>query len=134
MAFERVDGYRTIEFGTPGVSRETILNFLFNGNKRATAGLLEHDYRAEGEAIEHIGEILVVLGNENEPLGKLQATRVEIVRFDEVSDEFALAEAEGDLSGDDFRNSHRAFWDGCGYEVKPETMVVCMYFDLIEKY
>ena len=134
MAFERVDGYRTIEFGTPGVSRDTILNFLFDGNKRATAGLLEYDYIAEGEPIEHIGEILVVLGNENEPLGKIQATRVEIVRFDEVSDEFALAEAEGDLSGDDFRNSHRAFWEGCGYEIKPETMVVCMYFDLIEKY
>ena len=134
MAFERVDGYRTIEFGTPGVSRGTILNFLFDGNKRATAGLLEYDYIAEGEPIEHIGEILVVLGNENEPLGKIQATRVEIVRFDGVSDEFALAEAEGDLSGDDFRNSHRAFWEGCGYEIKPETMVVCMYFDLIEKY
>ena len=134
MAFERVDGYRTIEFGTPGVSRDTILNFLFNGNKRATAGLLEHDYMAEGEPIEHIGEILVVLGNENEPLGKIQTKRVDIVRFDEVSDEFALAEAEGDLSGDDFRNSHRAFWEGCGYEVKPESMVVCMYFDLIEKY
>ena len=134
MAFERVDGYRTIEFGTPGVSRDTILNFLFNGNKRATAGLLEHDYIAEGEPIEHIGEILVVLGNKNEPLGKIQTKRVDIVRFDEVSDEFALAEAEGDLSGDDFRKSHREFWEGCGYEVKPETMVVCMYFDLIEKY
>lgn len=134
MPFERVDGYRTIEFGTPGVSRDTILNFLFNGNKRATAGLLEHDYMAEGEPVEHIGEVLVVLGNNNEPLGKIQTTRVEIVRFDEVSDEFALAEAEGDLSGDDFRNSHRAFWEGCGYEIKPETMVVCMYLDLIEKY
>ncbi len=134
MPFERVDGYRTIEFGTPGVSRDTILNFLFNGNKRATAGLLEYDYIAEGEQIEHIGEVLVVLGNNNEPLGKIQTTRVDIVRFDEVSDEFALAEAEGDLSGDDFRISHRAFWEGCGYEIKPETMVVCMYFDLIEKY
>ncbi len=134
MAFERVDGYRTIEFGTPGKSRDTILDFLFNGNKRATAGLLEHDYLAEGEEIEHIGEVLVVLGNDLEPLGKIKITRVEIVRFDEVSDEFALAEAEGDLSGDDFRNSHRAFWEGCGYEINDDTQVVCAYFDLIEKY
>jgi uncharacterized protein YhfF len=134
MAFELIDGHRTIEFGNPGTSRDTILDFLFNGNKRATAGLLEQDYVAEGEPVEHVGEILVVVGNENEPLGKIQITRVEIVRFDEVSDEFALAEAEGDLSGDDFRNSHRAFWEGCGYPVNPESQVVCAYFDLIEHY
>jgi uncharacterized protein YhfF len=132
MAFERIDGYRTIEFGNPGTSRDTILDFLFHGNKRATAGLLEHDY-VEGEPVEHVGEILVVVGNENEPLGKIQITTVEIVRFDEVSDEFALAEAEGDLSGDDFRKSHREFWEGCGYEVKPDSQVVCAYFDLIEQ-
>jgi uncharacterized protein YhfF len=134
MTFERIDGYRTIEFGNPGTSRDTILNFLFNVNKRATAGLLEHDYADEGEPVEHVGEILVVVGNENEQLGKIQITRVEIVRFDEVSDEFALAEAEGDLSGDDFRNSHRAFWEGCGYPVNPDSQVVCAYFDLIEHY
>ena len=134
MAFERIDGLRTIEFGTPGKSRDTILDFLFNGNKRATAGLLEQNYIAEGEEIESVGEFLVVVGNELEPLGKIKITRVEIVRFDEVSDEFALAEAEGDLSGDDFRNSHRAFWEGCGYEINDDSQVVCAYFDLIEKY
>jgi uncharacterized protein YhfF len=134
MAFERIDGLRTIEFGNPGKSRDTILDFLFNGNKRATAGLLEQDYLAEGEEIEAVGEFLVVVGNELEPLGKIKITRVEIVRFDEVSDEFALAEAEGDLSGDDFRNSHRAFWEGCGYEINDDSQVVCAYFDLIEKY
>jgi uncharacterized protein YhfF len=134
MAFERIDGFRTIEFGNPGTSRDTILDILFNGNKRATAGLLEHDYVAEGELVEHIGEILVVVGNENEPLGKIQITRVEIVKFGEVPDEFALAEAEGDLSGDDFRNSHRAFWESCGYEINDDTQVVCAYFELVEKY
>jgi uncharacterized protein YhfF len=77
---------------------------------------------------------LVVVGNENEPLGKIQITRVETVRFDEVSDEFALAEAEGDLSGDDFRVSHRAFWEACGYEVNPDSMVVCAWFELVEQY
>ena len=134
MAFERIDGFRTIEFGTPGKSRDTILDFLFNGNKRATAGLLEHDYVAEGEPVEHVGEILVVVGNEKEPLGKIQVTRVEIIKFGEVPDEFALAEAEGDLSGDDFRDSHGKFWAGCGYEINDDTQVVCVYFELIEKY
>ena len=133
MTVERIDGHRLIEFGDGAEMRDRLLDFVFNGNKRATAGMLEYDYD-EDEPVEAVGEIFILVGNENEPVGKIQITRVDVVRFDQVSDEFALAEAEGDLSGDDFRNSHRAFWEGCGYEVKPESMVVCAYFELLEKY
>jgi uncharacterized protein YhfF len=131
MSFPRVGGLRTVEFGNPGESRNKILDYLFNGNKRATAGLVEYDYVAENEPIEHVGEILVVVGNNGEDLGRIKVTRVEVVRFDEVPDEFALAEAEGDLSGDDFRKSHGDFWSSCGYDVKPESEVVLVYFDLV---
>jgi len=133
MSAERIDGYRIMEIGNPGESRDSLLDFVFNGNKRATAGLLD-DYLDEGEEIEHVGEIHIIVGNHNEPLGKIAVTRVEIARFDEVSDEFALAEAEGDLTGDDFRRSHRKFWEGCGVQVNDDTQIVCVYFDLIEKY
>ncbi len=133
MTVERIDGHRLIEFGDGAEMRDRLLDFVFNGNKRATAGMLEYDYD-EDEPVESVGEIFILVGNENQPVGKIQITRVDVVRFDDVSDEFALAEAEGDLSGDDFRNSHRAFWEGCGYEVKPESMVVCAYFELLEKY
>jgi uncharacterized protein YhfF len=40
MPFPLIDGYRTVEFGNPGESRNKILDFLFNGEKRATAGRL----------------------------------------------------------------------------------------------
>ena len=133
MTVERIDGHRILEFGDGAEMRDRLLDFVFNGNKRATAGMLEYDYD-EDEPVESVGEIFILVGNENQPVGKIQITRVDVVRFDQVSDEFALAEAEGDLSGDDFRNSHRAFWEGCGYEVKPESMVVCAYFELLEKY
>ena len=131
MAWKRVDGLRTIEFGAVGESRTKILDYLFNGNKRATAGLLEHDYQAEGEAIEEIGEVLVVLDNDLEEVGRIRVTRVDLTTFGEVPDEFALAEAEGDLSGDDFRESHSGFWTRMGYEVNDSTPVVLVYFDLL---
>ena len=53
--FPRIDGLRSIEFGTPGTSRETLVNLVLHGNKRATAGLLK-DYEAENEPVEHVGE------------------------------------------------------------------------------
>ena len=61
-----------------------------------------------------------------------ESSRLEELRleFKDVPTEFALAEAEGDLSGDDFRQSHSKFWNSVGVDVKPETKIVTVYFDL----
>jgi uncharacterized protein YhfF len=132
MTFPIVNGLRTIEFGNPGESRDTILSFLLDGNKRATAGTLEWDYIAENEPIETVGEKLAVLDNHNHHIATIQVNRVEVKRFADVPDEFALAEAEGDLSGDDFRESHFAFWTKNGSPITDDTEIVLVYFDLIE--
>ena len=110
MTFPIVNGLRTIEFGNPGDSREKLISLILDGNKRATAGTLEWDYKAENEPIEVVGEKLAVIDNHNRHVATIQTTRVEVKSFADVPDEFALAEAEGDLCGDDFRNSHFAFW------------------------
>lgn len=132
MAFPIIDGMRTVEFGNPGESRNKILHFLLDGHKRATAGTLQHDYIDENEPIEHVGERLAVVDNDMQHIATIEITRVEVVRFIDVPDEFALAEAEGDLSGDDFRESHHRFWTSCGYEITDDTEIVCAYFDLVE--
>jgi uncharacterized protein YhfF len=122
---------RTVEFGNPGESRTNLINFILHGNKRATAGLLS-EYEAEGEPIEHVGERLAVLDNDNQHIATLEITRVEVLRFIDVPDEFALAEAEGDLSAADFRKSHLDFWTAAGETIADETKVVTLYFDLVE--
>jgi uncharacterized protein YhfF len=132
MTFPVVNGLRTIEFGNPGESRDKLISFILDGNKRATAGTLEWDYMAENEPIETVGEKLAVLDNHNHQIATIQVNRVEVKRFADVPDEFALAEAEGDLSGDDFRDSHFAFWSQHGLPITDETEIVLVYFDLIE--
>ena len=130
MAFLRVNGLRSVEFGTPGPMRTRLNDLIINGNKRATAGLLKEDYIDEGEEIEFVGERLAILDNYQKQIGIIKVTKVEVLEFKDVPTEFALAEAEGDLSGDDFRQSHSKFWNSVGVEVKPETKVVTVYFDL----
>jgi len=132
MTFPLVNGLRSIEFGNPGESRDQLISLILDGNKRATAGTLEWDYMAENEPIETVGEKLAVLDNEGRQIATIQATRVEVTRFADVPTEFALAEAEGDLSGDDFRSSHFAYWSKLGLEIKDETEIVLLYFDLVE--
>jgi uncharacterized protein YhfF len=132
MTFPNINGLRAIEFGNPGESRDKILSFLLDGNKRATAGTLEWDYTAENEPIETVGEKLAVLDNHDQHIATIQVNRVEVKRFADVPDEFALAEAEGDLSGNDFRESHYAFWTKLGLPITDETDIVLVYFDLVE--
>ena len=132
MSFPIVNGLRSIEFGNPGESRDKLISLILDGNKRATAGTLQWDYVAENEPIESVGEKLAVIDNQNRHVATIQATRVEVKRFADVPTEFALAEAEGDLSGDDFRASHYSFWTKLGLEITNDTEIVLVYFDLVE--
>ena len=129
--FERIDGMRTIEFGTPGPSREKLVNLILHGNKRATAGLLIGVYESEGEPIEHVGELLAIVDNDGKHVGTMKVTRVEVLRFADVPDELALAEAEGDMNAADFRASHLAYWTRVGETVTDDTLIVTVYFDLM---
>lgn len=128
--FPVVDDLRSIEFGTPGKSRETLVNFIINGNKRATAGLAA-DYEKEGEEVEFVGECLSMVNTDGKHVATLQVSRVEITRFADVSDEFALAEAEGDLNAADFRASHLEYWTKAGEAITDDTMINQIYFTLL---
>lgn len=129
--FKVVQGMRTIEFGAPGKSRSNLIDMIIHGNKRATAGLLS-DYIAEGEPVEHVGEKLGVLDNNDELVAVIQIVEVDQLRFADVPDRFAIAEAEGDLNAEDFRASHRLYWEAAGQEISDDTTVVTLYFDLVE--
>ena len=78
MAFLRVNGLRSVEFGTPGPMRIRLNNLIINGNKRATAGLLKEDYMDEGEEIEFVGERLAILDNDEKQIGIIKVRRVEV--------------------------------------------------------
>lgn len=130
MAFKVIDGFRTIEFGTPGAFREELTNLVIHGNKRATAALLS-DYVLENEEIEHVGEVLVLLGNNDVNLGKIKITEVSICKFKDVPDRFPIAEAEGDQNADEFRAGHKRYWENLGHKIEDDTELVLLYFDLV---
>ncbi len=85
MTFPVIEGMRTIEFGNSGEQRQRLIDFLVNGNKRATAGLIT-DYELESEPIEHVGERLDIINTDGSLAAVVEITRVEVVRFAEVPD------------------------------------------------
>lgn len=130
MAFPVIGGLRAIEFGAPGEMRRRLVGLVINGNKRATAGLLS-EYEEEDEQLEHVGERLAIVDDEGRHVGTVRVTRVVVSRFADVPDEFAVAEAEGDLDAADFRASHTSYWSSVGTPVAADTLVVQLYFDLL---
>jgi uncharacterized protein YhfF len=126
----RVNGLRTLELGSPGEMRNRLNGLVLAGHKRATAGLHDDDYEAESEELEQVGERLVLLDNDGQPLGTVVVTAVAVVPFEEVTWEFAASEGEGDTSLQEWRDGHRAFWAREGIEVTDETPVVCISFRL----
>lgn len=127
----RVDGLRTFEMGTPGEMRQRLNDLILAGHKRATAGLLAHDYEAESEELEHVGERLALLDNGQHKIAELEVTRVEVVPFKDVTWEFADAEGEGFRSVEDWRAGHRGYWTRAGHDIHDDTAVVCLWFRLL---
>ena len=129
MSFPRHNGLRSFEFGSEPEMKTRLANLVRDGIKKATAGQTV-EYFLEGEVVENVGERLVVLDGSGQSVGTVVVTKVEVLRFDEIPDSFALAEGEGDLNADDFRKSHSQYWESIGTPVTGETKIVTVSFEL----
>ncbi len=129
----RVAGRRVIELGTPGAMRDELNALVLAGHKTATAGLLAEDYEAEAEALEHIGEQLVLLDNLGQPIALVEVDDVEVHPFASVSWAFADAEGEGFTSIVDWRSGHQRYWHTTGRTVSETTPVVCLRFHVVPR-
>jgi uncharacterized protein YhfF len=127
----RIDGLRMIELGAPGDMRRQLTELTLSGVKTATAGLLELDYHAEDEPLEHIGERLALVGDSGDKVAELEVTDVRLVPFAEVGWDFAQAEGEGFTSVDHWRDAHRRYWAAEGHQVDDSSTVVCVRYRVV---
>jgi uncharacterized protein YhfF len=112
--------------------RRSLTALVLSGRKTATAGLLRHDYEMEHEDLEHVGEELVVVDDDGQPVAVIVTDSVEVVGFDAVAWEFADAEGEGFDSIEDWRTGHLAYWQREGIAVTGTTQVVCLRFHVAD--
>ncbi len=114
----RVDGYRSLELGAPGEQSRRLNGLVLDGTKRAAAGI-RAEYEDEGESVERVGEVLVLLDSGRQEIGRLLVTGVIECGFNEVPWDFAEAEGEGFTSVEDWRARHPRVWEGEGHIVRP---------------
>ncbi|MCT4595762.1 MAG: ASCH domain-containing protein [Anaeromicrobium sp.] len=104
--------------------------------KRATTSLY-YWYEVENEPLPKEGDLNVITNWDGIAECIIQTKKVTIVPFDEVTEEFAKTEGEGDKSLKYWREAHiDAFTRGLkeqGKEFSEDMLVVCEEFELVYK-
>lgn len=115
-------------FGATPEQADELLALVLTGTKTATASAL-HDYTVDGEPLPAAGDLSIVLDGAGEPRAVLEVTAVDIMRFDQVTEEHARAEGEADRTLASWRRIHEQFWRAhSAHRFSPDMPVVCEAF------
>ena len=122
-------GNETFVFGDNPSLCSHLLGLVRDGKKTATCTSLR-DFESGGEVMPEIGRRDIALNWDGSPALVIETCHVEIVRFDKVTEDFALSEGENaTLEG--WRNDHKVYFErNGGFDWEME--LVCERFRLIE--
>jgi uncharacterized protein YhfF len=96
-------------FGATPAQADELLTLVLAGTKTATAGAL-WDYEHEDEQLPRVGDLAILLDGSGHPRALVEVTRVDVVPFEDVDDEHARLEGEGDGSLAHWRVVHERFF------------------------
>lgn len=97
--------YESFHFDDNEKDSNALGGLVLQGQKRATADLL-WAYEIKNKPMPSVGDLSVVTNWRQEPLCIIETTRVQVVPYEEVSEEFAAVEGEGDGSLRHWREVH----------------------------
>jgi uncharacterized protein YhfF len=123
-------------FGDNPQLADELGQLVLSGVKTATCAAV-WDYEFEGQPIQEPGTVWIVLDGKGEPMCITETVEVTFRRYNEVDEEFARAEGEGDLSLRYWREAHKNFFSRIlpkfGKEFTEDMPLVCERFKVIYK-
>lgn len=112
-----------------GVEADWLARLVVEGKKKATtSGYIF--YEIEKEALPKAGDYSIVLNSQDEPVAIIEIQSVKVLPMNEVTEDFALAEGEGDYQY--WWDAHEKFFTTSlkeyNKEFSPNMLVVCERF------
>jgi len=124
---------RPMELGYRGTElRRKLVEAVLRGEKIATASLRDEYVPDTDEPLPEPGESFLLLGYDDEPLGVVKTTELRVVRAADVDQQFARDEGEGFETVEQWRAAHERAWSD--REITNDTLIVCEWFTLIERF
>jgi len=115
-----------------GASADWLADLVVEGKKTATTSSLVL-YELEKEAIPQVDEYYIVLNGQDEPVAVIQIKSVETIPMNEVTEDYALSEGEGDYQF--WWEAHEKFFTELlkEYDIdfSSEMLVVCERFEKV---
>lgn len=122
-------GAGTFKFGDSAKLCQHLIALVRQGKKTATCAALS-DFDGEPEAMPVVGRCDIAANWDGTPALVIRTTKVEQIRYCDVTEDMALAEGENDtLLG--WRKDHKAYFKRNG-GFDPEMMLVFEHFELVE--
>ena len=120
-------------FGNTSEMAKRLGELVLKGDKRATTTLLESAQKEEYNP--SVGDYSVITDFEGNPMGVIRTIEINILPFNEVDEEYAHVEGEGDKSLNYWREGHRRFFETeaaeYGVEFNEKSLVICQKFNLL---
>jgi len=126
--------YESFYFGDSEALANELAALVLEGKKRATAGSV-WSAEAEGRPLPQPGDLSIVTNWSGKPLCVIETESVTITPFNEVQEDFAAAEGEGDGSLEFWREAHRRYFSrecqAAGREFTESMLVACERFKVL---
>lgn len=117
-----------------GADPDHLAQLVIEGKKTATCSGYVF-YEEENEPLPSVGDYSIILSSGDVPLAIIQTVKVDISPMNEVSEEFAMAEGEGDGTYTYWWDAHEKWFkealDKIGHTFKEDMLLVCERFELI---
>lgn len=117
-----------------GDNPDYLAQLVIDGVKSATcSGLIF--YEIENEPLPSVEDYSIILNSHDEPLAIIKTIDVKIMPMNEVPEDFAIAEGEGDRTYQYWKEAHVNFFtkelSDLGLEFSGDMMLVCERFELV---
>ncbi|MCU6664268.1 ASCH domain protein [compost metagenome] len=116
-------------FGDSAEMADELAALVIKGIKTASCGSLAA-FQAEDPSPQ-IGSYHIILDGKNVPVCVIRIVSMRLLRFCDVTEEFAHKEGEGDLSLQYWQNEHQAFFTRAGF-FSEEMELVAEEFAVVE--
>lgn len=118
-----------------GANPDQLAQLVIDGVKTATCSGFVF-YERENEPLPSAGDYSIILNGRDEPVAIIRTVDVKIMPMNEVPEEFAIAEGEGDRSYRYWKEAHETFFTEAlrtiGMEFSENLLLVCERFELVD--
>ncbi|MBE1445413.1 MULTISPECIES: ASCH domain-containing protein [unclassified Paenibacillus] len=118
-----------------GANPDQLAQLVIEGVKTATCSAYLF-YELENQQIPSVGDYNIILNSKDEPVAIIQTVEVRLLPMNEVPEDFAIAEGEGDRTYRYWREEHETFFKNellrLGREFTDDILLVCERFKLID--